>query len=1829
MLVAFTMLWGSLLTGNVYAEQQTDGVPQEISSPTVTTEVDSAYGEADSSSSPNLAQPLLAVQPTTKLIEDFEELSDIAVSEIRTIPGSTKLVGGKRPEPVQYGHSSGKFSYDFTGTEGTSAAYMNFNGSAGRAFEGYPNKIGMWVYGDEGKHWLRAMFQDNAGSKPVADFTSTGGFSWGGWRYVTATIPAGLQEPIKLRQIYIAETNNNNKNGGTVYFDQLSAIYTNASPHVIELTGLAGMAVGDTRQAAVLATANGNTAIADVSSQAVYTSSAADVATVSEQGLVEAIGLGTTTITATFAGLEAAYVLTVGATAAAVESLELEGSTRLVTGDAEQLRALAFYAGQPEPLLIQSGVIFASSDPLVATVTEEGALAAVGEGTSVITAAFGGQTASYTLTVSKPVPVLQTIRIDGLAPLTESQIGQAKVMADYSLLEEDSDVTGQAVFASSNPSVATVSDAGLVTAIAAGTARIKATFEGKISDYLLIVLKPSQLHKRELRAAWIASVENIDWPAKGATTEADQKAGFISLIDGLAATGINAVIVQIKPTADAFYPSEFAPWSEWLTGKQGQDPGYDPLAFMIEEVHKRNMEFHAWFNPYRVSMSDDPARLVDDHPAKQHPEWVESYGGKLIFNPGVPEAKAFVIDSVMEVVDGYDIDAVHFDDYFYPYPADGGADFPDEAEYAAYGGGFADKAAWRRNNVDTLIQSLSEEIKASKPYVKFGISPFGIWRNKSTDPKGSDTNGLQSHDALNADSLGWVEKGWIDYIAPQDYWHFGYSPAAYEKVLDWWRTVTSGKDVHLYVGQAIYRVPTWENPDELANQIRYNRSFADDVHGNMLFSAKDVLSNARGITDRLANDLFRYPALPPAMTWLDGDAPDAPALNSAISILGNGQTEIGWTNAASGSDTAYYAIYRQEGSVAPDTDNPALLIGKARHQPGAAAQSFADNGTEPWKTYTYVVTALDRLHNESAPSEPLTSEMRQSNPRQEKILAKNANARTLELEYSGVLKLADNAVIEQRLGDKTVSRQLSEVMVGAGNATFTLNDNNEIVKISLQGETPRDTMRIGIRSSIADITDLTQLNHAGVSMTSAQPFQVIDKLGKATYAFAAGDSLEAKIANGKIQIARNGETLFETENRIYLAPDAGALLQVTSITRAHGKPSYRGSFELFLSPAGDKLRLINEVNIEHYLYQVVPSEMPASFGLEALKAQAVAARTYALTDYVASRFADQGFHIDDSTLSQVYNNQVENALTTQAIDATSGQIMLSDGMLVDARFYSTSGGFGASKHEVWADAVTNKFPGTPIPYLTARSYTFDPANAGSMLTIDTSNEEAVRELYQNLSLTGYDSESLYFRWKVGLSRQELENTINNNIKVRYAAEPHAILTKNADGGYASLPLPEAGIGELKGLIVAKRGAGGNVTELIVEGSTGTYKILKEFNIRFTIRPNKTDTGSAADILAYRAKGGSSGYDAAATLRNPSILYSAFFAFETETGDDGRIETVTFYGGGNGHGVGMSQYGAQMLAKEGKTYDAILNTYYANMAIADLETPIVTSIAVSGETGRYVGQTDQLSVGGSYSDGSKKTIGAGVSYVSSRPAVASVDELGRVRALSAGETVITVTVGGFSAEHRLTVIAQPVDPGPGPGPGPGPDPEPEPEPEPGTELTDIERHWAEDAIKRAVKLGIVQGFDDDTFRPQREVTRAEFVTLLMRAFPQENSANAETSTFKDVSSIPDWAKEAVDQAVSAGLIDGYDDGTFRPGDPITRSEITALIVRAAGLQPVPDAELAFVDADEAPAWARGYIAAAVDAGLMQGRGGNRFAPNAHATRAEAVVLLLALLDRDET
>lgn len=370
--------------------------------------------------------------------------------------------------------------------------------------------------------------------------------------------------------------------------------------------------------------------------------------------------------------------------------------------------------------------------------------------------------------------------------------------------------------------------------------------------------------KQEMRAVWVATVSNIDWPSRAGRSVAEQQAEFINLIDFHKRTGLNTVIVQIRPAADAFYPSPFEPWSQWLTGVQGQPPApyYDPLAFMIAETHKRGMEFHAWMNPYRAVFNVRSSSLSASHITRLHPEWFVQYGDQKFFDPGQEVVMQHVINIVEDVVRRYKVDAIHFDDYFYPYKIPG-KEFPDYDSYRKSGTSLS-KADWRRSNTDTIISRLYKTIKSVNPDCQFGISPFGVWRNIDQDPAGSKTTaGVTNYDDLYADVLLWLKQGWIDYITPQLYWEFGHKAAPFEELVDWWGRHTYGRKC--YIGLGVYRAGSnaaWRDRTQLPRQIQAIR--ADPrLQGMVFYSSKIMLQNPNNWADSLRLNYFRKEASTP------------------------------------------------------------------------------------------------------------------------------------------------------------------------------------------------------------------------------------------------------------------------------------------------------------------------------------------------------------------------------------------------------------------------------------------------------------------------------------------------------------------------------------------------------------------------------------------------------------------------------------------------------------------------------------------------------------------------------------------------------------------------------------------------------------------------------------------------------------------------------------------------------------------------------------------------------------------------------------------------------
>ncbi|KAF0239141.1 MAG: hypothetical protein FD181_526 [Prolixibacteraceae bacterium] len=410
------------------------------------------------------------------------------------------------------------------------------------------------------------------------------------------------------------------------------------------------------------------------------------------------------------------------------------------------------------------------------------------------------------------------------------------------------------------------------------------------------------------------------------------------------------------------------PWSRYLTGTPGKapEPFYDPLQFWIDECHRQGLEFHAWLNPFRVAQNSNEL-LGGNHIAFQHPEWIVKYGNLLYFDPGLPQAREFVTRVVKDIVLRYDVDAIHFDDYFYPYPL--AADYPDTVSFALYNRGFRkeDKADWRRENVDIIIKMLNDTIKATKPWVKFGISPFGVWRNKADDPRGSDTNaGATNYDHLYADVIKWQQNGWIDYLLPQIYWQIGHPQADFKLLANWWKDHAYNRG--MYIGHAVYKIeagsatPAWTRPGEIPNQIRMLRK-TPGIEGSAFYSAKHFNRDLFGLQDSLRNSLYRKPAIVPPMKWIDNTPPQP------VKKISKRGKKVKWKteNAELVTDKPnLFVVYGNESGTFFDAGNNNFFWGIVKE----TELKFAPFNSKK-KKYEVRISVLDRLNNESTPSKPV------------------------------------------------------------------------------------------------------------------------------------------------------------------------------------------------------------------------------------------------------------------------------------------------------------------------------------------------------------------------------------------------------------------------------------------------------------------------------------------------------------------------------------------------------------------------------------------------------------------------------------------------------------------------------------------------------------------------------------------------------------------------------------------------------------------------------------------------------------------------------------------
>ncbi|WP_339383906.1 glycoside hydrolase family 10 protein [Fortiea sp. LEGE XX443] len=401
---------------------------------------------------------------------------------------------------------------------------------------------------------------------------------------------------------------------------------------------------------------------------------------------------------------------------------------------------------------------------------------------------------------------------------------------------------------------------------------------------------------REFRGVWVASVVNIDWPSKAGLTTAQQQAELITILDRAAKLKLNAVVLQVRPAADALYESKYEPWSEFLTGQMGKPPApfYDPLAFAVEEAHKRGLELHAWFNPYRARHAQAKSIISANHISKTRPELVKRYGKYLWLDPGEKAVQDHSIAVIMDVLNRYDIDGVHIDDYFYPYPIKDSknkpVDFPDQPSWQKYqqSGGTLNRSDWRRENVNNLVQRLYQTIKSTKPWVKFGVSPFGVWQPGFPKQIGND-KAFNPYQQLYADSRKWLINGWLDYLSPQLYWRIEQKQQSYPVLLNWWIEQNT-QARHIWPGIYTSRVgqsgsAAWP-AKEIIYQIKTTQGH-NGSDGNIHFSMKPLLQNRGGIADLLPQDVYSHQALVPSSPWLDKTPPEKPQVSLEKDVIGN------------------------------------------------------------------------------------------------------------------------------------------------------------------------------------------------------------------------------------------------------------------------------------------------------------------------------------------------------------------------------------------------------------------------------------------------------------------------------------------------------------------------------------------------------------------------------------------------------------------------------------------------------------------------------------------------------------------------------------------------------------------------------------------------------------------------------------------------------------------------------------------------------------------------------------------------------------------------------
>ncbi|WP_295117508.1 family 10 glycosylhydrolase [uncultured Chitinophaga sp.] len=598
-------------------------------------------------------------------------------------------------------------------------------------------------------------------------------------------------------------------------------------------------------------------------------------------------------------------------------------------------------------------------------------------------------------------------------------------------------------------------------------------------SFLTIFCSAQTAPKRELRGAWIATYANIDWPNR-TQTPAQQRAAFISIVDHHKATGITSLYIQVRSQCDALYPSSIDPWSADLTGTQGVAPGifWDPMQFMIDECHKRGIEFHAWINPYRaVANSNNLPSFASSHVAKQHPDWLLSQGTLRVLDPGIPQVRDYITSVITDIVSRYDVDGIHFDDYFYPPSAAAGVTpYNDDSTYNADPRGFTVRGDWRRDNVTMLIGRLYDTIKTLKPWVKFGVSPSGIYRNSTNPEIGTATSGLEHYTTLYADTKKWLQQGIVDYIMPQVYWYMGQPGANYSVIVPWWNNNANGR--HIYIGLAGYKVNdpaqgvNWANPSQIPNEVRFNRTFSN-VYGQSVYNTSSMrVTTKLGFRDSLRLDFYSKPALMPNMPWRDSIAPDAPSAVYA-SLSAADSVTLTWMKPLFNGDESnrarQFVVYR---GTTPqiNTDSVANILSIT----STDTTTFTDKTILPNTTYYYLVTSLDRYHNESIISNISANQAPDILCAGDQVLPLDSNCTATLPDYTSL------ALVNDTTGVTLTQQPLAGTLLASGSIT-------QVALIATNAGGKADTCYFSVSTvdSLAPVITATAANNGTITAGTA------------------------------------------------------------------------------------------------------------------------------------------------------------------------------------------------------------------------------------------------------------------------------------------------------------------------------------------------------------------------------------------------------------------------------------------------------------------------------------------------------------------------------------------------------------------------------------------------------------------------------------------------------------------------------------------------------------------------------------------------------------------------